>query len=156
GDASRGRAASLVEVTWGQKVNDCANLPPAAERHQVTFAYVDAAAKGYYVPWSMRMGAPISFRDLLQTVTVRAMGADQYELALMYDGPGAAETRRPLLRRVDETAIPGGDRSAAQTRALRSFRYGSRSEQYGEPQLLDLGPAEDFPSSLTGSVSRPM
>jgi len=157
GDVSRGRAATLAEITYGPKVQNCSSLPPATDRHRVTFSYSTLEAGSYAVPWSMRLGAPVSVGDLLRRVTVAALGAEQYELGLTYDPATATETRRPRLRRIDETTIPGGSPSNAVTRALRWFDYGSRRDQYDTPQVLDLGEvAADFPSSLSGAVTRPI
>ena len=159
GDAVRGRVAVLSEINYGRAITDCAKLPadPVAEkRHTVRFTYEDSTAGGYYVPWSLRQGAPVIFPDLLKKVTSSALGVAQYEVSLHYELAGATETRRPRLQEIKEAAIPAGDRAKAVTRSARWYAYGNRKREFSQPQVIDLGPEGDFPASLSGAVTRPI
>lgn len=157
GDKDRGRAAVLEEITYGPSVKDCSALPHGNSRHSVSLFYGNAGGLGYAVPFTMRFGAPVTFGSVLQRILIKALGVEQREVNLAYEPATATETRRPRLKEITETAIPGGDRAKQEMRTLRWFAYGNRKAKFGVPQVLDLGPvAEAPPPSLSGSISRPV
>ena len=151
GDKKGGRVAVVEEITFGGDLSSSVKCTA----HKITFTYDDASAAGYYSPWSLRLGAPVTFSNRLTSAKVEAAGVPQWEIAFKYAAPTTTDTRRPLLKEVEQIAYKDG--TAAAKRVVAQFTYGRRDSGYGSPRLLDLGaPSGQFPPSLSGGVSRPI
>jgi RHS repeat-associated protein len=165
GDADRGKVAVLAAIGYGLSPSfSCKDiLAPGSSSHRIDFSYGDlindpdlkyeeAHGEGFFTSWSLRMGAPTSFSSLLKRIAVSASGTKQYEILLDYDGK-KSETHRPRLVKISEQVQVG---TASPERTVRVFAYGDRQAQFDNGQLIDLGPIGTFPTSVSGSVSRPI
>lgn len=162
GDTSFGRVAVMDSILYGPALKDCDKAPSLNQLHCIAFEYVNPIDSSYFAPMSFRFGAPVSFNNLLNKVTVFAADMSgsapipQTSYEIIYQPASATETRLPRLEKVILGTTPGGQLANAKKRTLRRFAYGNRSDQFGAPELIDLGEVSEFPPSLSGSVSRPM
>ena len=164
-DVTRGRIADLHTIVYGltpSQATDCTAMldsshRPDVPRHVIELTYEDLVASGFFSTWTLRFGAPVSFKSLLTRVTTRAAGVLQDTFCLDYAGQNS-ETRRPKLVEIRETAIDSCDPgvTSAPQRVLGAFGYGERQQQYGAPSVIDMGELGRFPESISGTVARPM
>ena len=137
----------------------CAAVTASSTRHRIEFAYDQlaydgATGAGYFSPWSVRYGAPVSFSRLLRQIVVYALGQEERRYRLTHDDGGVGSSHRPLLVAIAEEAVDARGRSYERT--VRTFDYGSLGTAYGAARVIDLGPVGSVPSSIAGNVTRPM
>ena len=159
-DPTRGRVAMLSEIAYGLSplASTCSAVLASSRRHRIDLKYDTlslAGGDGFFSTWTVRFGAPVSFTQLLKSIEVRPLGAQPAQDVFTLNYAGATtETHRPLLARIDQTVV--NTSGGTVTRAVRAFRYGNRSPQYGPATVLDLGALGSFPDSLAGTISRPI
>ncbi len=157
-EKQQGIVAGLQAILYGpppSQVHSCADVEANSSSHRITFSYVDRVQRGFFSSWTLRFGARIAFRKLLERITTYANGADvQDSFVLAYDGR-TSETKRPRLVKIVQQIL-NSQGQEQDSRILRTFAYGDRSPSYANAEVLDLGPLGSFPDSLSGSVGRPI
>lgn len=172
GDQKTGRSAVLKEIRYGASLNgaslndasltDCDTAVKPKSVHRIEIDYVDPLDPnfgGYFAPFSFRMGARVSVNNLLTNIRIYAADGDQFHpesgYRFEYQDALSTETRLPLLKAVYQQVFPNGNK---QERRIRQFTYGKRLDTFSpNPTVIDLGlNTDEFPSSLSGSVSRPV
>ena len=122
------------------------------------FQYRSQRQDGFFGTWSLRHGALVRFDSLLEQISTYARSdTPEDEYFLDYEGQ-TTETHLPRLAKVSHKVRRKDENGqiTEQVRIERTFGYGRRSLQFGTAEIVDLGPSGTFPSSLAGSVSRPM
>jgi hypothetical protein len=107
-DLRRGQVADLSKIVYGlspSQAKSCVamlddkKVRPDLSRHSIEFLYTDLESAGFFSTWTLRFGAPVSFKALLTRITTYAAGARSDTFCLDYDGQ-TSETRRPRLAKI--------------------------------------------------------
>ncbi len=162
GDNKHGRTAVLKEIRYGVGLKECDMPMNLKSIHRIEFDYIDPTEPthgAYFAPLSYRFGAPVSVNNLMTNIRIYAADGDQSHpesgYRFEYQDALSTETRLPLLKSIHQQIFPSGNK---QEHRIRQFTYGKRLETFSPtPTLIDLGlDTDEFPSSLSGSVSRPV